>query len=140
MTWVRQLVLDLQEKLDQVLVNAKNIYAASSGNIEGEYFKNLEMEQKDLFSQLMKLNETLCSSSGVDWYTQVPLSNLQIQSKIKTIQDYMKKFVDNMEIRKGLLRLEIQDINKTKSSFSKMKTHYAKPVKTISNLKINTLS
>lgn len=140
MNWVSKLVADLQEKLDLSLENAKALNQAVSGDIYSENFKELQSQQSEILSQLIEADKKLCEEYGRKWYAQRPLSHLQIKDKIRTIQKLNEDFVGNLKVRKGLLGIELQELNKTKRTFSQVKTHYGKPEKKQKKLRINVFS
>lgn len=126
----------MHHALDAVMENAIQLKAASQADTKD--LKDLQNEQKELVAELLEHEKNLREQYGKDWKEEAPFTSTRIEEKIQKIQWLHKQFVQNLIIRKKLIELEVNDLNKARRSLAKMKSFYS-PAKT-KRSKLDTLS
>lgn len=126
----------IHNALDAVMDNAIALKTASQG--DSPHLKDLQAEQKQLVAYLLEEENQLIKAYGKNWKEEAPFTSTRIEEKIQKIQWLHKQFIQNLIVRKKLIELEVNELNKARRSLAKMKNFYGP--KREARTKLDTLS
>lgn len=131
-------LLELGETTELLVKNAEKLRELSCLNIVEEELSALQLEQEQLIKHILEL-DSLCVEKGLDKESKnIPLMDM-VKDKLKLFEELNKSFIANLEVRKGLIKFELNENSKAKNALKVMKASYAKQ-QSAGKTKFNTLS
>lgn len=131
MSGVQTLLERMDAKLSEALENAQSLNHFSSGALDASQLQVLQDLQAEIISEIVGLDEKLVEQQGEYLKKADDSNSKKMQNKISSIKDLYQSFVNNLTVRKELLRLEIQDLNKSRHSLTVLQGSYGNSESTL---------
>ena len=130
----------LKQHLGAFLTLAKKLTKLSSGNFDAEEVNHLQEQQTEYLTELVDLEKSLSKSYADGWGKAFPKALLEVKELKQAINKASQEFIQNLKVRKELIQIDIQEINKTKSALSAVKELYGTGNQQSRRQKVNALS
>lgn len=122
-------VQSMKETIDKIFSCAKQLEAMSCNEWDNQCLEGLLVKQESFMKELLLQKRCLQENYGKSWKKKNPLTSDKIAVKLKAIEKFYQRFIQNVSIRKGLIQTELSEINKTKRTLSTVKDLYGGSLK-----------
>lgn len=140
-----QVLNEMRSVLTELVQVAKKLRDASRGTIDEKRVQQLQDEQELLIADLVAIDERYreVSQEKSGESDDVRVLREDIKEQIDSFQELNQIFIRNLQVRRGLIQLNLEETRKASSSLDSMKKAYgpvSKPSSKGKKNKINTIS
>jgi hypothetical protein len=117
------------EDLDALIEVASHLEVLSQESADGSKIGALQDKQQKILDAFVAYAREREKTHGISWYS-APISTYDtttIDDKIARFHDLNNTFIKNITIRKHLVQIEIEDINKAQHALNSLQSYSASP-------------